>query len=154
MTRESRSARIADASVTEGNAGTTNLVFTVTRSNGSDGAVSATWTATLPGGTVGASADDFAPVTQNLDIVNVGLKYGFGDANVSFGYTFNGFDEEGVDDSNLFVLSGDIGILPGVTLLADVSYNTEDLGAFEGGVNGENEQDDTYGGVLSVQLDY
>jgi hypothetical protein len=35
-----------------------------------------------------------------------------------------------------------------------VSYNTEDLGAFEGGVNGENEQDDTYGGVLSVQLDY
>jgi hypothetical protein len=52
------------------------------------------------------------------------------------------------------VLSGDIGILPGVTLLADVSYNTEDLGAFEGGVNGENEQDDTYGGVLSVQLDY
>ena len=99
-------------------------------------------------------ADDFAPETQHLDIVNVGLKYGFGDANVSFGYTFNGFDEEGLDDSNLFVLSGDIGILPGVTLLADVSYNTEDLGAFEGGVNGENEQDDTYGGVLSVQLDY
>jgi predicted porin len=99
-------------------------------------------------------ADDFAPETQDLDIVNVGLKYGFGDANVSFGYTFNGFDEEGLDDSHLFVLSGDIGILPGVTLLADVSYNTEDLGAFEGGVNGENEQDDTYGGVLSVQLDY
>jgi hypothetical protein len=99
-------------------------------------------------------ADDFTPETQDLDIVNVGLKYGFGDANVSLGYTFNGFDEEGVDDSNLFVVSGDIGVLPGVTLKADVSYNTEDLGAFKGGANGDFDQNDTYGGVVSVQLDY
>ena len=101
------------------------------------------------GFTLGAGynrADDFAPETHDLDIVNVGLKYGFGDANVSFGYTFNGFSEAGLDDSNLFVVSGDIGLLPGVALLADVSYNTEDLGAFKGGVNGENEQDDTSGG--------
>jgi hypothetical protein len=50
--------------------------------------------------------------------------------------------------------SGDIGVLPDVALMADVSYNTEDLGAFKGGVNGENEQDDTVGGVVSIQLDY
>jgi predicted porin len=99
-------------------------------------------------------ADDFAPETQHLDIVNVGLMYGFGDANVSFGYTFNRLDEEGLDDSHLFVVSGDLGLLPGVTLNADVSYNTEDLGAFKGGANGDFDQDDTYGGVLSVQLDY
>lgn len=38
---------IADASVTEGNSGTTAISFTVTRANGDDGAVSATWTATF-----------------------------------------------------------------------------------------------------------
>jgi predicted porin len=111
----------------------------------------------LAGFTLGAGynrADDFAPDTQDLDIVNVGLMYSFGDASVSFGYTFNGFSESGVDDSNLFVLSGDLGLLPGVTLMADASYNTEDLGAWKGGADGDFDQDDTFGGVLSIQLDY
>jgi hypothetical protein len=97
--------------------------------------------------------DTFAHDSQG-DIVNVGLKYGFGAANVSVGWTWNSFDDSDLDDSNLFVVSGDLGLLPGVTLLADVSYNTEDLGAYKGGANGANEQDDTFGGVLSVQLDY
>ncbi|WP_347302537.1 Calx-beta domain-containing protein [Croceibacterium sp. TMG7-5b_MA50] len=47
---------IADASVAEGDAGTTAISFTVTRSGGSDGAVSATWTLGL--GTTDAA--DFA----------------------------------------------------------------------------------------------
>ncbi|MGH6899593.1 MAG: porin [Geminicoccaceae bacterium] len=95
--------------------------------------------------------DDFAPATHDVDIINVGLKYGFGAANVSFGYTFNKYDTDGLDDSNLFVVSGDVGILPGVTLKADVSYNTEDLNTRDDTVI---EQDDTWGGVVAVQLDY
>src|SRR6478735_2496848 len=51
---------IADASVAEGNAGTSAIVFTVSRTGGSDGAVSATWTAALPGGAGGADSSDFA----------------------------------------------------------------------------------------------
>lgn len=54
-----------------------------------------------------------------------------------------------MDHSHLFVVSG--GLLPGVTLLADVAYNTEDLEATSGGVI---EQDDTVGGVVSVQFEY
>ena len=38
-----------------------------------------------------------------------------------------------------------------MTLLADVSYNTEDLEARDDDVI---EQDDTIGGVLSIQLNY
>ncbi|MEA3008532.1 MAG: uncharacterized protein QOJ91_224 [Sphingomonadales bacterium] len=47
---------IADASVTEGNSGTTAISFTVNRTGGDDGAVGATWTATF--GT--ADSGDFA----------------------------------------------------------------------------------------------
>lgn len=47
---------IADASLAEGNGGTSEIVFTVTRADGSAGAVSATWTLGL--GT--ADASDFA----------------------------------------------------------------------------------------------
>ena len=48
---------IADASVSEGNEGNAELVFTVTRDGGSDGAVSATWTAAFTGN---ADASDLA----------------------------------------------------------------------------------------------
>jgi hypothetical protein len=95
--------------------------------------------------------DDFAPEFQDNDIVNVGLKYGFGAANVSVGYEFDRFGESDLDDAHIFVVSGDLGILPGVTLLADVSYNTEDLEARDDEVI---EQDDTIGGVLAIQLNY
>ncbi|GAA0734021.1 Ig-like domain-containing protein [Sphingomonas japonica] len=50
---------VADASVVEGDSGTADLVFTVTRSGGSTGAVSATWTVTLGS----ASAGDLATST-------------------------------------------------------------------------------------------
>ncbi|WP_058754284.1 endonuclease/exonuclease/phosphatase [Sphingomonas endophytica] len=54
---------IADASTTEGNGGTHDLTFTVTRSGGTSGAVSAAWSVTLPGGPDGADAGDFAAGT-------------------------------------------------------------------------------------------
>jgi outer membrane protein OmpU len=97
--------------------------------------------------------DDFAPGTHGNDIINVGLKYGFGAANVSVGWTFNKYDED-LDDSNLFVVSGDVGILPGVTLKGDVSYNTETLGARDDDDDDPLQQHETIGGVVSLQLDY
>jgi VCBS repeat-containing protein len=50
---------IADATTVEGNSGTHDIVFTVTRADGSAGAVSATWTATFGSATV----DDFGAFT-------------------------------------------------------------------------------------------
>jgi VCBS repeat-containing protein len=44
---------IADASVIEGNSGTSEIVFAVNRADGSAGAVSATWTVTFGGATAG-----------------------------------------------------------------------------------------------------
>jgi len=58
---------IADNSVTEGNSGTTQLSFTVTRANGTTGAVSATWTITF-GGT--ANAADLAAAQSLTGTVN------------------------------------------------------------------------------------
>lgn len=54
---------IADASTTEGNGGTHDIAFTVSRVGGSSGAVSAAWSVTLPGGPDGADAGDFAAGT-------------------------------------------------------------------------------------------
>jgi outer membrane protein OmpU len=100
--------------------------------------------------------DDFAPETQDNDIVNFGIMYGFEEADISFGYNFNAFGEETLNDSHLFVLSGNIGLLPGVTLLADVAYNTNDIEAccrIEDDER-ENKQSATWGGVLSIELEY
>jgi outer membrane protein OmpU len=100
--------------------------------------------------------DDFAPETQDNDIVNFGIMYGFEEADISFGYNFNAFGEEALNDSHLFVLSGNISLLPGVTLLADVAYNTNDIEACCRIVDGEreNRQSSTWGGVLSIELEY
>jgi hypothetical protein len=94
---------------------------------------------------------------QNTDLderwgVAAGIKYGFGAANVSAGWVYN--DPDGGDEGHLFALSGDIGVLPGVTLKADGTYNTEDPGADcnDAGVCGDT--DDTLAGVVSIQLDY
>jgi hypothetical protein len=54
---------VADATVTEGNAGTTPIVFTVTRGADSNVAASVSYTVQLPGGATGASAADFAAPT-------------------------------------------------------------------------------------------
>lgn len=58
---------IADASLSEGDSGTREIVFTVTRSDGTAGGVSATWTLNLGSGTGAADASDFA-----ADLVRTG----------------------------------------------------------------------------------
>jgi outer membrane protein OmpU len=80
-----------------------------------------------------------------------GLKYGFGAANVSVGYALE--DPQGDapgDTNNFFVASGDVGLLPGVTLKGDVSYATDDPNAHAD----EDDPDDTIAGIVTVQLDY
>ncbi|HEV7659769.1 MAG TPA: Calx-beta domain-containing protein [Allosphingosinicella sp.] len=52
---------IGDVTLAEGDSGTTAFTFTVTRSLGDDGAVSATWTLDAPGGANLADSVDFAP---------------------------------------------------------------------------------------------
>jgi outer membrane protein OmpU len=93
---------------------------------------------------------------QNTDLdegdgITAGLKYGFGAANVSVGYVF--FNPDEGEEANFFVGSADVGLLPGVTLKGDVSYNTEDTGAdCEDGVC--EGTDDTIAGIVTMQLDY
>jgi hypothetical protein len=85
---------------------------------------------------------------NETDWAHLGLEYGFGNASASVGYTYG--DVDALDDTqHVFVVSGDVGLAPGLTLKGDVSYNTEDPGAENGA-----DQDDTWAGVISVQLDY
>jgi hypothetical protein len=58
------------------------------------------------------------------------------------------FNPDGGEDNNLIAGSGDIGLLPGVTLKGDVSYATDDPNASPGNT------DDSLAGVVTVQLDY
>jgi hypothetical protein len=82
-------------------------------------------------------------------ILSFGLNYGFGPANVSVGFDRNWNDN--ADNSNVFAVSGDIGLLPGVTLKGDVTYNTDDPGKH--GDDPDN-PGSTLAGVMTVQLDY
>jgi outer membrane protein OmpU len=101
----------------------------------------------------GVSFNDFKGPTEAQDtrLLSFGLAYGFGPANVSVGFEQDWNDE--ADDAQIFVVSGDLGVLPGVTLKGDVSYNTED--PFKR-VNDDGTTDSggTVGGVLAIQLDY
>lgn len=87
---------------------------------------------------------------NDTDFANVGIKYGFGPANVSVGYNWASFDN--TDNQQVFGVSGDLGILPGVVLKADVTYNTED--PFEDDDDIGIDTDPTTSGVLTVQLNY
>jgi outer membrane protein OmpU len=83
------------------------------------------------------------------DWAHIGLKYGFGAANASVGYSY--IDDDDLDDTqHFFVVSGDVGLAPGLTLKGDVSYNTEDPNAEDN----SDDQDDTISGIVTVQLDY
>ena len=91
---------------------------------------------------------------QEMDLnegqfINAGIKFGFGAANVSVGYVF--FDPDDGEETHLFAASGDVGLMPGVTLKGDVTYNTEDPFADD---DAPGDTDDTIAGVLTVQLDY
>ena len=94
------------------------------------------------GGNIFANTD-----FQEAQGAAAGLKYGFGAANVSVGYVF--FDPDNGDSTNLVAASGDIGLMQGVTLKGDVTYNTDDQDANAGA-----DTDESVQGVVSVQLDY
>ena len=101
----------------------------------------------------GVSFNDFkGPLeTQEGQLLSAGLAYGFGPANVSVGVEQDWNDN--IDNATIFAVSGDVGLLPGVTLKGDVMYNTDDPNQ---NVNddGTTDTDDTIAGVLTVQLDY
>jgi hypothetical protein len=79
----------------------------------------------------------------------LGVRYAFGEASASFGYSW--VDDDALDDEqHILVVSGDLGLAPGLALMADVSYNSDDPGADDGAGG----QDDTLSGVLSIQVDY
>jgi outer membrane protein OmpU len=101
----------------------------------------------------GVSFNDFeGPLdTQDGQLLSFGLTYGFGPANVSVGYEHDWNDD--LDNTDVFVVSGDIGVLPGVTLKGDVTYNAEDPFKHVED-DGTTDAGSTYAGVLSVQLDY
>jgi outer membrane protein OmpU len=83
-------------------------------------------------------------------IFNAGVKYGFGAANVSIGYSYD--DDDSLDDEqSMIVASGDYGLMPGVVIKADVSYNDNDPGYKD---SDGDDQDSTYGAVMSIQLNY
>jgi outer membrane protein OmpU len=85
---------------------------------------------------------------NETDWAHLGLEYSFGNASASVGYTYGDVDEFD-DEQHIFVVSGDVGLAPGLTLKGDVSYNTDDPGADDG-----DDVDETVAGVLAVQLDY
>jgi outer membrane protein OmpU len=102
----------------------------------------------------GVSFNDFEgpQETQEGQLISFGLSYGFGPANVSVGYEHDWNDN--LDNTNVFVVSGDIGLLPGVTLKGDVSWNTDDPFKEVDDDGNPTDSGNTLGGVLSVQLDY
>jgi outer membrane protein OmpU len=81
---------------------------------------------------------------------NAGIKFGFGAANVSVGYVL--FDPDGGETTHLGAVSADIGLMQGVTLKGDVTYNTEDPFADDDDLG--QDTGETVAGVLTVQLDY
>jgi outer membrane protein OmpU len=99
-------------------------------------------------------------VGQLLDLgeaqfINAGLEYGFGAANVSVGAVY--VDPDDGEENTLFAVSGDVGLMPGVTLKGDVTYATDDPAADDDEFVSQfvrEETDDTVAGVLTVQLDY
>jgi outer membrane protein OmpU len=86
---------------------------------------------------------------NEADWAHLGLKYEFGGASASLGYSYADVDTLD-DEQHVFVVSGDVGLAPGLTLKGDVSYNTEDPFADDGAEG----QDDTISGIVTVQMDY
>ena len=89
---------------------------------------------------------------SDFDLASVGLTYGFGPANVSVGFEQDWNDDS--DNAQIIVVSGDVGLLPGVTLKGDISYNTEDPNKHVDDDGVSTSTGSTTSGVLSVQLDY
>ena len=113
------------------------------------------------GGLIGFGWLDFAASYGHSDFDNgneidfalVGARFGFGPARVGFHYEHDWVDGdpfgvgEEIDDNNTYVVSADVGLMPGVVLKSDVSYSDSDPGALDPG-------DETWAGVVAVQLNY
>ena len=92
---------INDVAQSEGNAGTTNFSFTVTRSGGSDGAVGATWTLTLSGA---ATAGDFTAFPQTGTV-----SFAAGETSQTVTITVQGDFNNEADETFTVVLSAPTG---------------------------------------------
>ena len=90
---------IGNATVVEGNAGTTPIAFTVSRSGGTTGAVSATWTVGLANGAGNASAADFASGQALTGTVN------FADGQTQATITLNIQGDVSVEPDELFIVT-------------------------------------------------
>ncbi|MGF1563507.1 MAG: porin [Geminicoccaceae bacterium] len=69
--------------------------------------------------------DDVEDVERT--VIDAGVAFGFGPANVSFVYQNN--DDDGIefdDTANVYIGSADYGILPGVALQTDIQYTDPD----------------------------
>jgi hypothetical protein len=128
---------IGDATVIEGNAGTTAITFTVTRGQDSNVAASVDYSISLPGGATGASASDFAApmlagtltfaagefsktITLNVngDLVN--------EANETFTVTLaNATNGALVADGSATgtITNDDAAIAPGVPFINEIHYD-------------------------------
>jgi outer membrane protein OmpU len=110
------------------------------------------------GGLIGAGGLSFGVTAgRNFDFLesnwaNVGLKYKFGAASASVGYAW--FDPDSGKTQNFYVVSGDVGLMPGVTLKGDVSYNSNDPTAGSPSNLNLHDTSSTWSGTVSVQLDY
>ena len=89
---------VADASVVEGDSGTTDLVFTVTRSGGSDGAVSVDFNTGAFLTNNATFGDDFTPQTGTLNFAD-------GETSKTVTYSINGDLEIESDERFALVLS-------------------------------------------------
>ena len=80
----------------------------------------------------------------------LGLKYAFGEASASVGYSW--VDDDALDDKqNVFVVSGDVGLAPGLDAQGRTSPTTARIPAHD---DSAGDQDDTLSGVISIQVDY
>jgi outer membrane protein OmpU len=101
----------------------------------------------LGGLSFGASAGHLFSFNQG-SFAGAGLKYKFGNASASVGYNY--WDPNKGGSQNFFVISGDIGLMPGVTLKADGAYNDHDTFKHDDGTN----PGGTWALATSIQLDY
>ena len=128
---------VTDATVTEGNNGTTPITFTVTRGADSNVAATVDFNVNLPGGATGASASDFASptlsgtisfaaneisktITLNVagDLVN--------EANETFTVTLsNPTNGAGLADStgNGLIVNDDAAVGPGTPFINEIHYD-------------------------------
>ncbi|WP_114951450.1 Calx-beta domain-containing protein [Sphingosinicella terrae] len=92
---------IGDASVAEGNSGTTTITFTVSRGADSNVAASVNWTIGLPGAPAGADASDFAAPTLSGTLV-----FGADEISRTITLQVNGDTSDEGDETFTVTLSG------------------------------------------------